>query len=239
MRADELEVRLADGGHPDEVVRAGPERGERGRERQPAARLHAQGRGRHLLLRDEHLEEPVRVLAGEVLRPGRVADLAVQHDHIRPGRAERRQGRAERGPGGDLLAGFVLRQDEPAAVHRGGGRVPPGGRVRRVHRHLDVADPAEFGDGFLGSWAAACRGHPPRPAPRPLRGPSWCGRGSRWALPGSPAPRCTRRRWPRRRARRSRSCASRTRRSAGRRRRCPSRAGFRPAGRAGSRRRWR
>ena len=80
--------RPADRRHADEVVGAGEEGGEGRGERLPAPDLQADGGGDHLLLGDEHLEEPVGVGRLEDLRVGRVGDLAVERDDV--GRRRRR-----------------------------------------------------------------------------------------------------------------------------------------------------
>src|SRR5680860_1788992 len=92
------------------ACRRATEEGAEGRaERLPAARLQADGGGDHLLLGDVHLEEAVRVLGGEALRVGRVADLAVERDDFLVDRADPGEGVAVGAPGGDLLADLVGR----------------------------------------------------------------------------------------------------------------------------------
>src|SRR5690606_28147488 len=101
VRADQVDPRPADGGHADEVVRAGEEGREGGGVRHPAAGGDADGRGDHLLLGDVALEVAVGVLLGEVLGPGGVADLAVEGDDVPACGAERGEGVAVGVTGGD------------------------------------------------------------------------------------------------------------------------------------------
>ena len=107
--AAELQVGVGDRRHADEVVGAAEEGAEGGGEGLPAPRLQADGGGDHLLLGDVHLEEAVRVLGGEALGVGRVADLAVERDDLLVDRAEPGQGVAVGAAGRDLLAELVGR----------------------------------------------------------------------------------------------------------------------------------
>jgi len=61
VRAGQPDAGPAHRRHPDEVKRPGEEGRERGRVGDPAAHLHPDGRGEHLLLGDVELEEPVWV----------------------------------------------------------------------------------------------------------------------------------------------------------------------------------
>jgi len=79
---EDVQVGAADRGHPQEVVGAGQERGEGARVRLPAAHPDADGGRDELLLGDVALDVPLRVLLGEQLRLGGVADLAVEHDDV-------------------------------------------------------------------------------------------------------------------------------------------------------------
>ena len=70
------------GGHPDEVVGAGEERGEGRGERPVAAHAQPHRRGDQLLLGDEHLEVAVGMGLGEQVGEGGVAHLAVERDDV-------------------------------------------------------------------------------------------------------------------------------------------------------------
>ena len=127
VRAGQADVGLGDRGHPDEVVGAGEERGERGRERPVAADAEAD-RGRdQLLFGDEHLEVPLGVGLGELVRVGRVADLAVHGHHVGPG-AERGQRVAVGLAGGDLVARRVVGGQRDLAGRWRGRRAPGSSR---------------------------------------------------------------------------------------------------------------
>ena len=121
VRARQPQVDAGDRAHPDEVVGAGEEGGEGGRERAVPAHGQPGGRGHQLLLGDEHLEvavgEDVRELVGE----GRVADLAVQRDHLRVPGAEGDQRVAVGLPGGDRRADLVHRRRSARPGRRAGG----------------------------------------------------------------------------------------------------------------------
>jgi hypothetical protein len=107
-RAGQADVGLGDGGHPDEVIGPGEERGEGRGERPVAAHADADRRGDQLLLRDVHLEEAPGMRLGEQVGESRVADLAVHRDDVGPG-AERGQRLAVGLAGGHLLAAVVNR----------------------------------------------------------------------------------------------------------------------------------
>ena len=100
---------LRDGGHPDEVVRAGEEGRERRGERDVVPDAEPDRRRDHLLLGDEHLEVAPGVRLGELHGVGGVADLTVEGHHPRPVRAQGDQRVAVRLTGGDLLAQRVRR----------------------------------------------------------------------------------------------------------------------------------
>ena len=68
---------------------------------------------------------------GEVLRPRRVAHLAVQHDDIRAGAADRGQRLAERVPGRHQGPGLIAGQVQLASQER----VRPLALGRRLHLH--------------------------------------------------------------------------------------------------------
>ena len=210
VRADEADARPADRRHPDEVVGAGEEGGERGRERDPAAHLHADGRGEHLLLGDIALEEPLRVRLRERRGAGGVAHLAVEDDDVGPGVAEGGQGLAEGGPrrlhgprlvgrrppvrpattGPASALGTRTAARRAAALSR--RAAAPGSRRGGRHRggrrypDPDVADAAELADrrprvrDRLAVRALPCPRRPRR------RGPSSSGPGSPRARPGGP-----------------------------------------------------
>ena len=148
VRAAELDVRAADRGHPDEVVGAREERGERRGERLPAAHLEPDRGGDHLLLGDVHLEVPLRMRLAEDLRVGRVRDLAVERDDVLARVAERLERVAVRLARRDLVAAdLVARQlDRSAAARRD---VRPLTLGLRDLDH-DVADPAQLLDRLLG-----------------------------------------------------------------------------------------
>ena len=108
VRADQADAGPGDGGHPDEVVGPGKERGEGRGERPVAAHAETHRRGDQLLLGDVHLEVPLGMGLGELVGEGRVTDLTVHGDYIgaRPERGERVPvGLA----GGHLLAALVDR----------------------------------------------------------------------------------------------------------------------------------
>ena len=143
VRADQVDVRAADRGHADEVVGPREERGERRGERPEAADLEADRRGDQLLLGDEHLEVAVGMGLGEHLREGRVRHLAVERDDVGALGAERRQRLAVGHARGDL----VVRP--PARPLHVVTRVEVARRVVAVGlRHLDaqVALAAQLGD---------------------------------------------------------------------------------------------
>ena len=148
VRADQADVGLGDGRHPDEVVGAGEEGGEGGRERPVAARAEAH-RGRHqLLLGDEHLEVALGIGLGELVGEGRVAHLAVHGHHVGTG-TDRRQRVAVGLAGGYLLAEVVGRQlDLGRAV--GAGRVARGRIIRYRAPDEQVTFAAELDDGAFG-----------------------------------------------------------------------------------------
>ena len=144
VRADQSQVGLRDGRHPDEVVRAREEGGERGRERLVAADAHAD-RGRHeLLLGDPHLEEPVRVRLPKFVGVRRVGHLAV-HGHDFRDRRQRQQRVAVGLAGRDLVFHLVDRQ------HRLVGRDPlrRDASVRLLGLDLQVADATQLLDRAL------------------------------------------------------------------------------------------
>ena len=85
VRADQADVGLRDGGHPDEVVGAGQESRERRGERPVAPYAEADGGCHQLLLGDVHLEVALGILVGELVSVGRVAHLAVHRHHIAAG----------------------------------------------------------------------------------------------------------------------------------------------------------
>ena len=109
VRAAEPERRAAHGRHPHEVVRAGEEGGERRAERLPAEHLHPHGGRDHLLLRDVHLDEALRVGVAEDIGERRVGDLAVERDDLSVLGAERGQRLAVRLAGRDGAADLVRR----------------------------------------------------------------------------------------------------------------------------------
>jgi hypothetical protein len=118
VRADEAEVGAADGGHANEVVGAGPERGEGGGERDPAACLHADRGGDHLLLGDVHLEVALGEGVAEDLGMGGVADLAVHRDDARLGGADGAQRLAVGASRGDHVAKRPGRQADGSPFTR-------------------------------------------------------------------------------------------------------------------------
>ena len=126
MGTAELEVGFGNRRHPDEVVCTAEECAERRCERLPAAGLHADGGGDHLLLGDVHLEEPVGVLGRESFRVGRVADLAVERDDALVDRSEPGQGVAVGAAGRDLLAELVARALDRLARDLVGGGLASG-----------------------------------------------------------------------------------------------------------------
>jgi hypothetical protein len=132
-----------DSRHPDEVVGAGEERSEGGREGDISADGHAHGGRDELLLGDEHLEVALGMRLGEVLRVGGVVHLPVQGDHVAAG-ANGSQRRTEGPPGGDLGARLVTRQAHLAAGPDPGG---PAFRLRPVDDEVALA--AQLGDGPL------------------------------------------------------------------------------------------
>ena len=137
VRAAQPEVGLRDGRHADEVVGAAEERGEGRGEGLVAPHAHPH-RGRdQLLLRDPHLEEPVGVRLGELVRVRRVGDLAVHGDDLRD-RRQSDQRVAVCLAGRDLVLCLVGRQDR---LNRHGPS-----RRRRALRllglDLEVADAA-------------------------------------------------------------------------------------------------
>src|SRR5829696_9764388 len=134
-----------DRGHADEVVRARQERRERRREREPAADLHADSGGDHLLLGDEHLEVAVLVRLAEHLRVSRVRDLAVERDHVAAHAAERGERLPVRLARGLLLADFPARQLAAA-----GAELVRIAALGRRDPHRDVALAAELRDRGLG-----------------------------------------------------------------------------------------
>ena len=121
--AAELQVGVGDRRHADEVIGAAEEGAEGGGEGLPAAGLHADRGGDHLLLGDVHLEEAVRVLGGEALGVGRVADLAVERDDLLVDRADPGEGVAVGAAGRDLLAELVgwAARPLPRAISNGFG----------------------------------------------------------------------------------------------------------------------
>ena len=139
VRARQPQIDATDRGHADEVVRAREERGKGGGEGIPAARVQADCSGDELLLGDVHLEEAVGVRLLEDLGERRVADLAVERDHVSAGGPERGERLAVRLPRRHLLPELVARQlerpvrelvwfaglrlgDIQRAVHRQGGQ---------------------------------------------------------------------------------------------------------------------
>ena len=173
VRADELDVRPADGGHADEVVGAREERGEGRGERLPAAHLHPDRGGDQLLLGDVHLEEALRdAPCANDLGVGRVAHLAVERDDVAAGGAERGQrvavGLARR----DLLAELVARQLERLRSRRRAARPGVGLAARRPCRSRIAA---ELGDRAPRGRRAPCRASPPCPRRRrrPCPSSSW------------------------------------------------------------------
>ncbi len=145
VRAGDPDVGVADRCHPDEVKGAGQEGRERRRIGHPPSDLHAHGRRDHLLLGDIELEEALRVRVREELRSRRVADLAVEHHHVAPRRADGGERLAEGRPRGNLVALLVLRQVQAAACEG----VRPLVRFRRPDQDTVVAPAAELGDGLL------------------------------------------------------------------------------------------
>ena len=141
VRAGQADVRPRDRRHADEVVGAREERGERRGERHPAAHLHADRRGDHLLLGDEHLEVAVLVRLAEQLGVRRVRHLAVERDDVAAHRAERGQRLAVGLARRLLLADLVRRQLAAGRVEgvrrpalRRGERAPRGRAGRRAPR---------------------------------------------------------------------------------------------------------
>ena len=135
---------LGDGGHPDEVVGAGEERGEGGRERHVSAHGHADGGGDELLLGDEHLEVTLGIGLGELLGVGGVAHLPIQGHHVAAG-ADRRERLAEGQPGGDLGTQLIAGQ-----AHLAAGPDPRRGGLRPRPADHQVPLPAQLDDGPLG-----------------------------------------------------------------------------------------
>ena len=110
VRADQANVGLRDAGHADDVVGAAEERRKGRGERLVAADAHPH-RGRdQLLLGDPHLEEPLGVRLGELVRVRRVRHLRVHRHHLRD-RGQREQRVAVGLAGGDLV---LLRVDRQA-----------------------------------------------------------------------------------------------------------------------------
>ena len=141
MRAGEPQVCATDRGHADEVVRAREECREGRGEGIPASCLQADRGREQLLLRDVHLEVPLRVRLPEDLREGGVADLAVERDDVSAGSAKRCERLAVRLPRRDLFADVVARQLEGSAWE--GVRL---GSVGLRDVDVDVAQSAELGD---------------------------------------------------------------------------------------------
>ena len=131
MGAAERERRAADRGHADEVVGAAQERREGRAERPPAEHLHADGRGHHLLLRDVHLDEALRMGLGEDLGERRVRHLAVESHDVTALVPERRQGLAVRLAGRDLAPRLVRRPVTPRRLEAVGLA-----RLGRANVHL-------------------------------------------------------------------------------------------------------
>ena len=142
--AAQPDVRLGDGRHADEVVGAGEERGEGGRERHVSADGHADGGRDELLLGDEHLEVTFGIGLGELLGVGGVAHLPIQGHHVAAG-ADRGERLAEGQPGGDLGTQLIAGQAHLAAGPDPGG---PGLRPRPADREVPL--PAQLDDGPLG-----------------------------------------------------------------------------------------
>ena len=88
--ADDLDVGVALGHqHPDRIERAvGEEDGERRGPRHEPDGGQPGGGADQVLLGDAHLEEPVRMGLGELVRLGRVGQIAVEDDRTRIGVAE-------------------------------------------------------------------------------------------------------------------------------------------------------
>ena len=234
-----------DRAHPDEVVGAGEERGERGRER--AVPAHGDpGRGGHqLLLGDEHLEVTVGVGVRELVGEGRVADLAVQRRrcgrHARRGRRARRRkpswwrpSRRPRTP--EVRAwpgtGRLLRPRSWAWPAPGPARpVPAAGRG-----HVRLRTPPS--SAIARSAMSGGNGLPCQPSlfstsenPLPLMVLARITVG--WLAQRCPPRRSSPCRWRPGRARRRSAPGRRTPPSGARTPRCPSRGRSRRAGRAG------
>jgi hypothetical protein len=167
VRAREADVRLRDRRHADEVVGRGEERSERRRERLPLAHLQPDRRGDQLLLGDVHLEVTLGKRLRELIRVGRVRDLAVERDDAAVRLADREQRVAVRLPRRDLGTEVVRWQLESARLERVRLSVALG----LVHVDDDVALAAELRDRRLGIVerlavpARPCSRPPSRPCP--------------------------------------------------------------------------
>ena len=94
-------------------------------------RVQADRRGDELLLRDVHLEEPIRVRLLEDLREGRVAHLAVECDDIPARCTQRSEGFAVRLARGDLVARARSAAARAATPGSDAARRAPASRRRR------------------------------------------------------------------------------------------------------------
>ena len=142
----ELQVGVGDRRHADEVVGAAEEGAEGRGERLPAARLHADRGGDHLLLGDVHLEEAVGDALREALGVGRVADLGVEGDDVLVDRAEPGQRVAVGAAGRDLLAELVARPLDRCSLDLERLR-----RRRRLHLTLSERIPPSSSTAASGS----------------------------------------------------------------------------------------
>ncbi len=119
VAADHAHVgrRIADR-HPDLVEARRHEAGERTAERHLARQRQARRDAQHVRLRDPHLEEALRELLGELLRPRALRQVGFQHDQLGVRLAQADQRVAER----------VARRDRRRArldLHDGALRTPP------------------------------------------------------------------------------------------------------------------
>ena len=179
----------ADRRHADEVVGAGEERRERRRERRPAAHLHADGGGDHLLLGDVASRRSGRGCA--FANSSAWVELPTSPSSATTSprrRAERRERLAERLAGRDLS-----RRARSAAAQRAGRRRSACGCSGRVGLRRPSTwmsrDAAELLDRRFGVLRAACRACPPcwpplrRPWPLIVRATITVGRAGGRARP--------------------------------------------------------
>ena len=155
MGAAQTDVRLGDGRHPDEVISARKEGGERGGEGHVLAHRHADRRGHQLLFGDEHLEVALGVHLGELLSVRGVPYFAVKNDDVGAG-ADCGQRLPKGQPGGDFGTELVAGQ-----LHLPAGTVSHGPLLRQRPVHSEVTFAAQFDDGPLGHLG---RQRPPVPA---------------------------------------------------------------------------